>query len=196
MRLSDVETEVKVPIEGDPLHGLAEPDVQLVRPRHFEENWVLDFEDGRLQRSGRLLRLRRTGDRGTLTFKGPSLPHPHLKIREEIETEIRPPERALALFERLGLRPIYRYQKYRTEYRVRFPSGAALSVMFDETPMGHFLELEGDEASIREFLERFHLQGRPLLRASYPTLYAEFCRAQGKPFGDMVFEEGGVRCAP
>ncbi|MCS6815940.1 MAG: class IV adenylate cyclase [Blastocatellia bacterium] len=195
MGTRDIETEVKVPVEGNPLDGLAEPDVRLVRPRHFEENWVLDFEDGRLQRAGRLLRIRRVADRGTLTFKGPSLAHPRLKVREEIETEVRHPERALAIFERLGLRPIYRYQKYRTEYRVQLPSGAALSVMFDETPIGNFLELEGDEASIWEFLERFRLRKKPLLRASYPTLYAEFCRVQGKPFGDMLFEEENVRCA-
>mgnify|MGYP000058929919 CR=1 FL=1 len=195
MGTGDIETEVKVPVEGNPLDGLAEPEVRLVRPRHFEENWVLDFEDERLRRSGILLRIRRAEDHGTLTFKGPPLTHPRLKVREEVETEVRHPERVLAIFERLGLRPTYRYQKYRTEYRVQFPSGVALSVMFDETPMGNFLELEGDEASIQEFLERFHLREKPLLRASYPTLYAEFCRAQGRPFGDMLFEEGGVRCA-
>jgi adenylate cyclase class 2 len=195
MRATEIETEVKVPVEENPLNGLAEPDVQLVRPRHFEENWVLDFADGRLRRSGSLLRVRRAEDRGTVTFKGPPLPHPQFKVREEVETEVRHPERALAIFERLGLRPIYRYQKYRTEYRVRVPSGTTLSVTFDETPMGNFLELEGDDASIREFLERFRLREKPLLRASYATLYAEFCRAQGKPVGDMLFDEGGVRCA-
>ncbi len=187
MEAVTLEAEVKIPVERNPLEGVAEPEVQLVKPRHFEENWVLDFEDGRLRRAEQLLRIRRVGDRGTIAFKGPPLAHRSLKVREEVETEIAHPMRALAIFERLGLRPIHRYQKYRTEYRVQLPSGATLSVMFDETPMGNFLELEGEEDDIREFLRQWRLEGRPLLRASYSTLYAEFCRTQGKPFGDMLF---------
>jgi len=187
MEAVTLEAEVKIPVERNPLEGVAEPEVQLVKPRHFEENWVLDFEDGRLRRAEQLLRIRRVGDRGTIAFKGPPLAQRSLKVREEVETEIAHPVRALAIFERLGLRPIHRYQKYRTEYRVQLPSGATLSVMFDETPMGNFLELEGEEDDIREFLRQWRLEGRPLLRASYPALYAEFCRTQGKPFGDMLF---------
>ncbi len=189
MDATRLEAEVKIPVERNPLDGYVEPEVRVVKPRHFEENWVLDFEDARLRRSASLLRIRRVGERGTITFKGPPQAHLSLKVREEVETEVAHPMRALAIFERLGLRPIYRYQKYRTEYRVQLPSGAALSVTFDETPMGNFLELEGDERSIREFLRRFRLEEKPLLRASYPTLYAEFCRVRGKPFGDMLFPE-------
>jgi adenylate cyclase class 2 len=187
MEAVTIEAEVKIPVERNPFEGVVEAGVHLVKPRHFEENWVLDFEDGRLRRAGQLLRIRRVNDRGTITFKGPPQAHALLKVREEVETEIAHPMRALAIFERLGLRPIHRYQKYRTEYRVQLPSGVTLSVMFDETPIGNFLELEGDEDTIREFLRQWRLDGRPLLRASYPALYAEFCRTQGKPFGDMLF---------
>ncbi len=186
-RAMTIEAEVKIPLERNPFEGLAQPEVRMTRPRHFEDNWVLDFEDGRLRRAQSLLRIRCTGERGQLTFKGPPRDHPQLKIREELETEIGDPMRALAILERLGLKPVYRYQKYRTEYEVTLPSGAALSVTFDETPMGNFLELEGDERSVREFLRHFHLEDKPLVRASYPALYAEFCRARGEPFGDMLF---------
>lgn len=56
-----LEAEVKIPVERNPLDGHAEPDVRVVKPRHFEENWVLDFEDERLRRSASLLRIRRVG---------------------------------------------------------------------------------------------------------------------------------------
>lgn len=66
--------------------------------------------------------------------------------------------------------------------------------MFDETPMGNFLELEGEQKAIEELLDHLGLDRRELIKVSYPALYAAHCRASGKPVSDMVFEQGVTAC--
>src|SRR5215217_6521283 len=93
-------------------------ELALARPRHFEDNWLLDSPDHKLFRSGAALRIRSADSRGWVTYKGvvsESAASP-LKVREEIETETSEPERMTELFARLGFQRTFRYQKYRTTY--------------------------------------------------------------------------------
>jgi hypothetical protein len=46
----------------------------------------------------------------------------------------------------MGLRPWFRYEKYRSTYRL--PGFSELLVELDETPIGDFLELEGECGAI------------------------------------------------
>ncbi len=63
------------------------------------------------------------------------------KVREEREVRASD-ERAIAeILGALGLAPRFRYEKYRSTYRL--PGIAHVVVELDETPIGDFLELEG-----------------------------------------------------
>jgi adenylate cyclase class 2 len=185
---SKLEIEVKIPASSNLLDGYPELVKELVAERHFEDNWLLDFEDGRLQQSGSTLRVRKAAGRGFITFKGPKIAHAQFKVREELEVETDGPDRFIALFERLGLRQTFRYQKYRTVYRLTLPSGNTLLAMIDETPIGNFVEFEGDQHNIEEVLDHLRLDRSSLITLSYPALHAEFCRIAGKPVSEMVFE--------
>jgi adenylate cyclase class 2 len=187
MSASGLEIEVKVPASIALLEAHPEVPKELMAERHFEDNWLLDFDDGRLKQSGTILRVRKAADRGFITFKGPATPHPQFKVREELEVETDDPDRFLALFERLGLRPTFRYQKYRTVYRLKLPSTGTLLAMVDETPIGNFIEFEGASQAIEELLDILHLDRSTLITLSYPALRAEYCRNAGKPVSDMVF---------
>ena len=72
------------------------------------------------------------------------------KVREEIETELRDGGTIQRIFEGLGLRGWFRYEKYRTTYvlpgRQSWAKGLLIEV--DETPIGTFVELEGQAAAI------------------------------------------------
>jgi len=137
--------EIEVKLTGANLERLREAGFQLkqVKPRHFEDNWLLDSPDRRLLDGGAALRVRATASGGLVTYKG--VVHENtgsmLKIREEIESKVEEPETIVKLFERLGFHRAFRYQKFRTAYRL-IVDGHELEVAFDETPIGKFLEIE------------------------------------------------------
>lgn len=188
-RYEQREQEVKIRCHDNPL--LNRPDIALdtIAPRHFEDNWLLDFPDRRLTANHSVLRIRIVDDHGWLTFKGPPEPHAWLKERQEIEAPLAEPRRVLAILRAIGLQCIFRYQKFRTEYRVRLPAGTTVRAMFDETPMGNFMELEGSEEALAELIDHLRIPRQALIRESYPALWAERARVAGEPLGDMIFSE-------
>lgn len=184
------EIEVKLRCDGlDPLvqAGLS---LELDTPRHFEDNWLLDTADRELSTRASILRVRTVGETGSLTYKekaAPDAPASQFKLRTEIETTLSKPQQALEIFERLGYRKVFRYQKYRTIYRVLLPSGAHLLAMFDETPIGDFVELEGAEEAIAEAVGLLKIEPTDYILESYLALQTESCRRQGRPLEDLVF---------
>jgi adenylate cyclase class 2 len=90
------------------------------------------------------------------------------------------------LFERLGYHRSFRYQKYRTGYRAAL-DGRELKVLLDETPMGNFIEIEGDETRVLKALDAAGFSSDDIIRESYPELQAMRCKARGVPLEDLVF---------
>lgn len=161
----------------------------VVASRHFENNVVFDFSDSRLRRSRSLLRLRAENGRHILTFKGPPHASESYKIRTEIETEVDDAGALRRIFEALGLRPAFRYEKYRTAYseKRKSKSRSKRLVLYDETPIGHYLELEGPTGWIDRVSSRLGYAKSDYITASYATLYLNYCREKGIKAGDMVF---------
>lgn len=69
------------------------------------------------------------------------------KVRDEREVRLDDAGAGAHLLEAFGLGPRFRYEKYRTTYRIA-GRGGALMAELDETPIGTFLELEGSRAAI------------------------------------------------
>src|SRR5438128_1678437 len=128
---TNVEAEVK--LACDDLDRLREAGfkLEMVEPRHFEDNWLLDTPDNLLLAQGKALRIRFARGMGWITFKGVVRDADSVvKVREEVEIETKAPERAIELFERLGFQRSFRYQKYRTVYQVAV-EGRVLKIVFD-----------------------------------------------------------------
>ena len=113
----------------------------------YEENQLFDFPDARLRRSGCALRLRSYEGETLLTFKGPVQPDLTLKRREEIETQVKDGAAFREVLGRLGLVPVFEYHKTREILGVNH-DGRALHVCLDETPVGVFVEVEGEPEAI------------------------------------------------
>jgi len=111
------------------------------------------------------------------------------KVREEIEVGVADPGRLKAIFEALGLRGWFRYEKYRTSYQLpaslRWAKG--LEILLDETPIGNFLELEGPPEAIDQAAALLGYSHSDHITKSYLQLYLDQCRKQGLPASDMVF---------
>ncbi|HZS09292.1 MAG TPA: class IV adenylate cyclase [Blastocatellia bacterium] len=189
--------EIEVKLRLDNVEPLAAAGVrlELETARHFEDNWLLDTADRQLYERGAVLRVRSTsgteGTRGLLTLKEQApadAPASQFKVRLETETMLDEPEQAIVILERLGYRKIFRYQKFRTIYRALLSGGDHLLVMFDETPLGNFVELEGEEGAISEVVRRLGIGPDDYILQSYVALQAQRCQWLGRPLEDMVFE--------
>jgi len=180
-----IETEIK----------LAVPDVRAARKllrdagftvshrRVFESNVIFDTPRLTLRRASKLLRLRQAGSLTTVTYKGLPAVAKH-KTREELELEVTDASMMGAIFERLGFRPAFRYEKYRTEYRQSRGVGMAT---LDETPVGNYLELEGAPAWIDRMARRMGFTEQEYITASYARLYLDSCRKNRVKPSNMVF---------
>lgn len=176
------EIEIKLPISGAAAgrRMLRQAGFRVARRRVFESNVILD-RAGELRSAGALLRVREVNGRGLLTYKGPADAGKH-KSREEIEVPLESPSAMCGILGHIGFLPAFRYEKFRTE----FTDGSGL-VTLDETPIGAFLELEGEPAWIDGAAARLGFTESDYLTASYARLYFDFCRQRGLPAADMIF---------
>lgn len=155
--------------------------------RRLLDDRLFDTADDRLRRSGCALRMRRDDTRGIITFKGPVQPGP-VKSREEIETDVGDANVAEAILTSLGYRQTFRAEKYREEHLV----GEA-RVTIDDTPVGVFVEIEAAPDTIDAVTTRLGRTTADHRLDSYASLWDAWCRARGRPFGDMTFEAAANR---
>ena len=179
-----VEREIKLRFESPSaaraaLDGLG---ARPLRGRRLQDDTLLDSDDGRLQRSGCALRVRRDGDRAAITWKGPVIAGP-MKAREEVETAVGLADDARRILGSLGFVPRFRYQKYREELSLD-----GLVVAIDETPIGTFVELEGEEAAIASVAGRLGRGPADYVVASYRSLFLEHRQSRGGHGADMIFD--------
>ncbi len=183
-RHSTRETEIKLRL-ADSAAGrrlLRRSGFRVIRRKLFESNILFDTADAKLRKTGLVLRLRECGGRVLLTFKGSPISGRH-KSREELETEVAGAGTILAILSRLGFQPVFRYEKYRTEYA----KGEGGVVTLDETPIGAFLELEGEPEWIDRTAARLGFGEADYITSSYASLYMRHReRNPGSP-ADMVF---------
>lgn len=156
----------------------------VLQQRQHEHDVLFDTPDLALRQSRRLLRLRRIAGRWILTFKGPPAPDTRYKARTEIELEIGRGERLIQILAQLGYRPVFVYEKIRSNYQQAGSSGIA---SLDRTPIGLFLELEGPRAWIDRTAKALGFTRQDYITKSYAALYVDYCRERGREPANMVF---------
>jgi adenylate cyclase, class 2 len=181
------ETEVKIRLlnsaqVSDRLHAAGF--TQSV-PRLFESNTLYDTADHSLGEKGMLLRLRQIGGEGVITWKGRSDPGGRYKSRPELETTVSSVATLGEILAQLGFQSVFRYEKFRTEF-IHLQNDAAV-VTLDETPIGHFLELEGPGEWIDEAAKQLGFSPQQYVLDSYARLYIADCERRGVQPTHMVF---------
>ncbi len=179
-----VERELKfAQVDLDALRQrLLELEAERVGPVLFEQNWLLDRK-GELGKRGSILRVRAEEGRGALiTFKGAASFDGPVKVRTELETRIESADKALALLTALGYKVERRYEKMREEWRL-----GTETICLDHTPIGDFVEFEGDRAEA--VAKRCGFDGESALRKSYLMLYADYIAEHPEAPLDMVFTQ-------
>ncbi len=180
------ETEIKLALP-DALTArriLGAAGFRVSRPRVFEKNTIFDTPGQTLRAAMSLLRIREAGRIATVTYKGPPVASRH-KSRAELELEIARAGAMSEILERLGFRPVFRYEKYRTEFR---RAGASGTAMLDETPVGVYLELEGTARWIDRTARQLGYGERDFITCSYARLYLDWCERHQVAPSHMVFK--------
>ena len=182
-----------------------------ITPRTHESNTLYDTPRHNLRRRGQLIRLRieqpasslterrpMQDAAAVLTYKGPpvisrnarkaggnSNLRSHFKIKDEFEVSVTQADNMASILRALGLRPVFRYEKFRTTYAL--PDVRGLKVELDETPVGIYLELEGTVAGIDRAARLLGYARKDYMTDTYGSLYLAACRRRGRKPGDMLF---------
>jgi adenylate cyclase, class 2 len=179
----EVEIKLAAPSASQARRMLRTAGFRVYKRRIFEKNTVFDTASQALRKSARLLRVREIGKIAKLTYKGPPDGGKH-KSREELELDLSDARAIGAIFDRLAYHPMFRYEKFRTEYRQRGSTGVAT---VDETPIGVYLELEGNPLWIDRTARKLGFDEKDYITASYARLYIDWCKARGVAPTNMLF---------
>jgi adenylate cyclase class 2 len=162
-----------------------------LRDRRLQDDALFDTDAQSLANLGCVLRIRAErreaglrSDLVLLTFKGPVQPGA-MKIREEHETAIVDGDVLVRVFEALGLRVWFRYQKYREEFGL-----PDVTIAIDDTPVGTFVEAEGDERAILSLTAALGRAPADFILDSYRGLFLKRREQFGLTGDHMVFAAG------
>jgi adenylate cyclase class 2 len=176
-----IEREIKYQVEDfDPYRKKLLQKGATFRPSVFEDNIVFDDKAGNLKRDEKLLRLRKA-EIVTLTFKEP-VDRTRFKIMQEYEIEASDFDETVKIINALGYHKVFRYQKRREVI-----TWLTSHILFDETPIGNFIEIEGSEEHILELSRELELDPERGSSKNYMELYREYCELNHIEPSDMVF---------
>ena len=165
----------------------------LDTPRTFEANTLYDTPERSLRGKGQILRLRQYGALWTLTHKrtpDDDDPGSRYKTRIETETHVDDAGALEEIFYQLGYSPVFRYEKFRTEWSHRTNEDRnPLHLVLDETPIGIWGELEGPVSWIDSTLAELAIDPATCTTQSYGKLFLGWKERYESPADNMTFAE-------
>jgi adenylate cyclase, class 2 len=207
----EIEIKLRVPNVSALRRRLKQLKARQISPRTHELNTLYDTPKKNLFRHGQIIRIRvehppsrssqnREASRteAKLTYKGPpqnksnqppALDHSkkknRYKVKDEFEVEISDAQQMRLILSALGLRPSFRYEKFRTTYALK--SQHNLKIEVDETPIGTFLELEGSPSAINRAAKLLGYAPSQYITQTYGALYIADSRRHGLKPTNMLF---------
>ncbi|MDQ2936700.1 MAG: class IV adenylate cyclase [Acidobacteriota bacterium] len=143
--------------------------------QEFEVNTIYAGETLDVARS--ILRLRRIGDRGILTYKERFPTSSAIKHQREDETGLDDPDAMELILDALGFTPALVYEKRRQTWRL-----GETEIVIDELPFGLFMEIEGSENDIQVVERKLAIKRLRSETATYPQLTLK----HGNDYGGVV----------
>lgn len=200
----EVEIKIRIKDKTPILSKIRELAEGMELKGRFEDDTLYDFKDLRLFDVGAIFRLRissaiiieSTGGfkisednpRYILTWKGVLNVKSSFKERQELEFDVEDRSALFAMLKSFGLKPIFRYQKYRIF--LSLPEG---KIFLDETPMGCFLEIEGKTSWINKYASLLGFKPSEYINLDYYMLWRQYCAEKKIPHGDMLFPDIPVK---
>jgi adenylate cyclase, class 2 len=181
----EIEVKFRIVDARDLVRLLGAAKFRLITPRTHEMNTLYDLPGRPLRERGDLLRLRKYGNEWVLTHKSKGKAGRH-KSRVEIETKVSDGAKMEAILHALGFRPSFRYEKFRAEWSDRVGH-----VVVDETPIGHFGEIEGPARWIDRTAKSLGIRPADYLTDTYAGLFFAWKRRTRSRATEMTFRAIG-----
>jgi len=141
----------------------------------FEENTIYAHPGIDLENA--IVRLRRIGNSGLLTYKKRLPSRSGIKHQKEIETPVSDPEAMANILSTIGFTPVLIYEKFRQTWLMN-----NVEVVVDRLPFGLFVEIEGSERTIRSAEKKLEMEDFKVEHATYPQLTREHGEQKGNLF--------------
>jgi adenylate cyclase, class 2 len=179
------EVEVKFEVKNlkDFRNQLRKAGFREITPRTHEMNTLYDGALHPLKRRGEILRIRKYGSDWKLTHKSKGKAGRH-KTRKETETAVADGNKLEQVFIALGLKPAFRYEKFRSEW-----TDGSGHVVLDETPIGTFGEIEGSPRWIDRIAKALAISREQYITDSYAELFYAWKRRTSSRAQNMTFAE-------
>lgn len=158
----------------------------LITPRTFEANTLYDTPERDLRSRRQVLRLRDYAGRSVVTHKRVASTDADARYKVRIETEslIEDPSALAEIFAQLGYKPVFRYEKFRTEW-----DAGEGHIFLDETPIGTYAELEGPPSWIESMREQLGVRPEQCTTESYGMMFLDWKARNHSPAENLTFEE-------
>lgn len=188
----EIEAKIKI-IEPTVIESLVRHLGGVERFRRIETNIFYD-QARKLDKKGEVLRLRQeyylyrfgdgAGEVVSATFKG-RRKKGKLKIRPEHEFEVSDFDQARAMFEALGYKESFRFEKKRQSFSL-----GDCVVEIDTLPyLGHYVEIEGGtEKKINKVVKQLGLDGEKLIVEGYGGLLRKDAQKNKRSLKVAVFK--------
>jgi adenylate cyclase class 2 len=190
MQAAEIELKFSVDDVSKLRAAIAGAGFRLKTERSFESNTLYDTEDRQLRGRKQILRLRNYAGRCVLTHKrqpSGSSSDTRYKTRLESESEVEDCAALAEIFTQLGYGPVFRYEKYRTEW-----TGGEGHLVLDETPIGVWAELEGAPEWIDAMLVQLGVGVEQCSTESYGKMFLRWKEDTGSPAENLTFDEVGA----
>lgn len=153
-----------------------------VTPRTHEMNTLFDRQL-EMRSRGEVLRIRKYGDKWTVTHKSRSKDSRH-KSRLETETPVHDGAQLEEIFCAMGFNPAFRYEKFRSEW-----SDGSGHVVLDETPIGNVGEIEGEPEWIDRVAAQLGIQEKDYITKSYAEMFRDWAERNHSSAKNMTYAE-------
>ncbi len=154
-------------------------DGRQIAGRILERNLRFDTADRVLSSGQSLLRLRQDQS-AVLTFKHAE----SIEVRTEIEVIVDDFDATKTLLEMLGFNVFFIYEKYRETYALE-----PCTIMLDELPYGHFVEIEGESLDeVKQIARELNLPWEKRAKLNYLSLFHSLKQKLQLQFRDATFE--------
>jgi len=178
-----IEKEIKIPLENlDNFLAVLNSRGAKFLGKGFQRTIRMDRDDLSLEHEKKFLRVR-SGSKNVVTLKAKiAKENKNIFERMEIETEIKEPDKMLAILSELGFTKQFIMEKYRAEWKYK-----KVDITVDEMPFGFYVELEGEEDDIYEMAKELGLDSNNKIIVTYWDIFADYNKENGLSGDNIIF---------